>query len=352
MTPPEGCHRYRDQIGAFLLGKLDGGELEAMRAHLDGCPYCQAEVGVLEPVVTALADADPDRIEEDARPPGDLEESTLAPILGEIHRASGRGRRSPWSTLAAAAVCVLAMGLAGFAWLLEPAVAMVEPLKFSVAPGMKVEGYLSDHAWGTEIELVVFSGLREGKTYAVTLVSEDGERVNAGTFIGAGDKPVRGTFNAALAREDAVKLEARTPGGERVFFAELPEEPRDLVHDWPLLGVLPWADPDLQIETMGSSSPGGPGEPTQKELQDPGYWGGTPLPGVSPPERAPKASSPPGGGKLGAAPEGSEPGGGLDKPPPSPASPSSPASPDPVPDPCEVPPDERPATCFQYDPQF
>jgi hypothetical protein len=93
---------------------------------------------------------------------------------------------------------------------------------------MKVEGYLSEHAWGTEIELVVSSGLREGQTYVVTLVSEDGERVNAGTFIGAGDKPVRVTFNAALSREEAVRLEASTPGGEPVFFAELPEEPRDL----------------------------------------------------------------------------------------------------------------------------
>jgi hypothetical protein len=348
MTPPEGC--YRDQIGAFLLGKLDEGELEAVRAHLEGCPYCQAEVGVLEPVVAALADADPDRIEEDARPPGDLEESTLAPILGEIHRAPGRGRRSPWSTLAAAAVCVLAVGLAGFAWLLEPAVAMVEPLKFSVENGMKVEGYLSEHAWGTEIELVVFSGLREGQTYVVTLVSEDGERVNAGTFIGAGDKPVRGTFNAAMSREDAVRLEARTPGGEPVFFAKLPEEPRDMVRDWPLVGVLPWAEPDLQIETMGSSSPEGPGGPTQKEPKDPGFGGGTPLPEGSSPESDPNGSSPPAGGKPG-APEGSGPDGGLDKPPLSSASPSASASPAPVPDPCELPPEERPAACFQYDPQ-
>jgi hypothetical protein len=25
MNPPEELHRYREQIGAFLLGKLDGG---------------------------------------------------------------------------------------------------------------------------------------------------------------------------------------------------------------------------------------------------------------------------------------------------------------------------------------
>ena len=27
MTPPEGCHRYRERIGAIVLGKLAEGEL-------------------------------------------------------------------------------------------------------------------------------------------------------------------------------------------------------------------------------------------------------------------------------------------------------------------------------------
>jgi len=70
MSPPEEHYLYREQIGAFVLGELEGGELEAMRAHLDGCPVCRAEVSALEPVVAALADADPDRIDEYPRPPG------------------------------------------------------------------------------------------------------------------------------------------------------------------------------------------------------------------------------------------------------------------------------------------
>ena len=124
MTPPEERHRYQEQIGAFLLGKLDEGERMAMQAHLSGCPVCQAEVRELEPVVAALADAAPDRIEEDPQPPGDLEESTLAPILGENHRARRRRRQFRWSGLAAAAICVIVIGLAGFTWLLEPAVSL------------------------------------------------------------------------------------------------------------------------------------------------------------------------------------------------------------------------------------
>jgi hypothetical protein len=312
MTPPEVHHRYWEQIGAFLLGKLDGGERTAMQTHLNSCPVCQAEVRELEPVVAALADADPNRIDEEPWPPGDLEELTLAPILGEIQRARRRRRPFRWSALAAAAICVVAIGLAGFVGLLEPAVAL-EPLSFSVARGMEVEGHLIEHARGTEIRLVV-SGSRDGQTHRVTLVSEDGERVNAGTFIGIGERTLRGTFNAALLREDADKLEVRTPGGELVFFAKLPEEPRDKVRDWPLFGILPWADPDLRNKTMGSSGSERAEGPTQKKPKDDGSGSGTPDKGSSP-ESGDKGSSP-GGEKPGAAPEESEPGQGPHEPPP------------------------------------
>ena len=168
MTPFGESHRYQEQIGAFLLGKLDAGELKAMQAHLDSCPGCQAEARELEPVVAALADAVPDRIDEVTRPPGDLEESTLAPILGEIQHARSRRQQFQWSAVAAAAIFVVVMGLAGFTWLLEPEVAL-EQLSFSdKAPGVDVKGDLIAHDWGTEIRLDV-SGLRACQTYRVTL---------------------------------------------------------------------------------------------------------------------------------------------------------------------------------------
>jgi hypothetical protein len=320
MTPPEEHHRYQEQIGAFLLGKLDGVEWTAMQTHLNSCPVCQAEVRELEPVVAALADAAPDRIEEEPLPPWHLEESTLAPILGEKHRVRRRSGRFRWSTLAAAAICVVAIGLAGFTSLLEPAVAL-EPLSFSVARGVEVDGHLIKHDWGTEIRLVV-SGSRDGQTYRVTLVSEDGEPVNAGTFIGIGDKTLRGTFNAALLRKEADRLEVRTPGGEPVFFAKLREEPLT-VRDWPLFGILPWADLDLPNKTMGSSGSESTKEPgakdpapadKQENPKDPGSGGGT-LPQGSSPERDPERSSP-GGEKPWTVPGESEPGGGLWRPPP------------------------------------
>jgi hypothetical protein len=312
MTPPEEHHRYREQIGAFLLGKLDGEERAAMQAHLNSCPVCQAEVRELKPVVAALADAAPDRIDEDPLPPEDLEELTLAPILGEIHRARRRRQRFSWSALAAAAICVVAIGLAGLAWPLEPALSLEsrlqERLSFSgEAPGVEVEGNLIAHAWGTEIRLIV-SGMRDGQTHRITLVSEDGERVNAGSFIGIGDKPLSLHLNAALLREDAAKLEVRTPGGELVCFAKLPEEPRVA-----LFGIFPWPDQGPQNKSTGPSAEDPPPPDTPEKLKDDGSRSGTLYRGSSP-ESGAKGSSP-GGERPRSAPESSEPGRGPHEPP-------------------------------------
>ena len=299
MTPPKEHHRYREQIGAFLLGKLDGGERAAMQTHLNSCPICQAEVRELEPVVATLARAAPDWIDEDPWPPGDLKELTLAPILGEIHRARRRRRRVPWSALAAAAICVVVIGLAGFTWFLETVPAHAEELSFSKVPsGVEVEGDLIARAWGTEIRLLA-SGLRKGQTHRVTLVSEDGERVDAGTFFGTGDKQLSATFNAALWHKDAAKLEVRTPDGELVFVAEPPEESR--------------TGPSGPESTEGPSDER-PAPPDTDNPKPPGSGGGTPHK-ESQPESDFKGPSP-GDGKPGAAPEESEPGRDLHEQPP------------------------------------
>jgi hypothetical protein len=364
MTPFGESHRYQEQIGAFLLGKLDAGELKAMQAHLDRCPACQAEVRELEPVVAGLADAVPDRIDEVTRPPGDLEESTLAPILREIQRARSRKQQFQWSALAAAAICVVVLGLAAFTWLLEPEVLPTEQLSFSdKARGVDVHGDLIAHDWGTEIQLVV-SGLRAGQKYIVTLISEAGDEVNFGTIIGTGDKQLECTFDTEkLLREDATKLEVHTPGGELAFLAKLPEEPSVPDRDSPALdsspldGIPPRANSDRQNESSeacgpeSKEEPGAEGNPpadTQEKPKADGPGGGTP-PKKSPPESdgeksPPKKSppesdgekSPPGDQKPGIAPEESV--------PPDDQTPYVP------PDPCELPPDERPPTCPQYDP--
>jgi hypothetical protein len=185
---------------------------------------------------------------------------------------------------------------------------------------MQVEGNLIAHDSGTEINLVV-SGLRDGQTHRVTLVSEDGERVNSGTFIGMEDKPFRGTFNAALLRKDTDRLEVRTPDGKLVFFANLPEEPQVKVRDWPLFGILPWAAPELQNQTARPSTKGKPapadaqnevpkavdsgiGAPPEGSAPEGGNKGS--FPGDEKPEPAPSESASPGSASPGSASPGPE----------------------------------------------
>jgi Putative zinc-finger len=322
MTPPEERHRYREQIGAFLLGDLDEGERTAMQRHLSDCPACHAEVRELQPVVAALAYAAPDRIDENLWPPEDLEESTLAPIFEEMHRARRRRQRFGWSALAAAAICVVAISLAGFTWLVEPAVAWEQLSSSWEARGVEVEGNLIAHDSGTEIRLVV-SGMRDSQSHRVTLVSEDEEQVQAGTFIGTGDEPVRCKLNAALLRKDADRLEVRTPDGELVFSAELPEKPTV-----ELFGIFPWPDPSPQAgpgsqneiagpnrpeRTDGPNAEGQPPDETQEKPKDGSSGDGAPYKGSSP-ESDGKSPSP-GSVKPGAVPNEYEPGRGSSEQP-------------------------------------
>jgi hypothetical protein len=144
MMPPEGCDRYRELIGAFVLGKLEGAEYEEMQRHINGCAECWVEARELGPVVAALAYADPERIDEEARPPGDLEESTLAPTPEEIHR----GRRFGWLTPAAAAILAFLIGLGGLTtWYLDHDKPMGSR-SHSVPSGRSAEDQLSDIAQG------------------------------------------------------------------------------------------------------------------------------------------------------------------------------------------------------------
>jgi hypothetical protein len=362
MTPFGESHRYQEQIGAFLLGKLDAEELKAMQAHLDSCPGCQAEARELEPVVAALADAVPDRIDEVTRPPGDLEESTLAPILGEIQHARSSRRQFQWSAVAAAAIFVVVMGLAGVAGLLVSEVS-AEQLSFSdKARGVDVNGDLIAHDWGTEIQLVV-SGLRAGQKYIVTLISEAGDEVNFGTIIGTGDKQLECTFNTEkLSREEATRLEVHTPGGELAFLAKLPEEPRVPDRDSPALdsspldGILPRANsdrPSKGLETCGPENKEGPSpkekpppdksppeKPEKPKADD--FGGGTPDK-KSPPEGDGEKPSPGGGEKPEPGPDGGG-HGGPDE--------NLPGYEEPVPDPCDLPPEQQPPSCYEYDPQL
>jgi anti-sigma-K factor RskA len=99
--------RYRDDVGAYLLGALNDLERQAFERHLTGCSECQEEVERLRPAAEAL----PGSVVQLQPPPG-LKRRLMAEVEGDVaptRRAWLPRLRGPRLAFAAAA---LVLGLA------------------------------------------------------------------------------------------------------------------------------------------------------------------------------------------------------------------------------------------------
>ena len=88
--------RYRDDVGAYLLGAMNDLERQAFERHLNGCSECRDEVKRLRPAAEAL----PGSVEQLAPPPG-LKARLMAEVEGDGAAAGERGdtaadRRRGW----------------------------------------------------------------------------------------------------------------------------------------------------------------------------------------------------------------------------------------------------------------
>ena len=211
--------QLREQLGTYVLGQLDPAGRDEVQDHLSGCPSCRAEVADLAPVVAALDRLGPVPVDEN--------EVAVDPQsqLGELDarrqsRARGaRVRRALGSVLVAATVAA-AFGLG--TWYAGPRTdpPVVEVPMTLDQPGLTADAGLVRHTWGTELKLEA-TGLAAGQSYAVTFLTEDGGRVSAGTFLGTGTRPVRCSVNAAIAVDDARRVEVTDARGVLVMDADL-----------------------------------------------------------------------------------------------------------------------------------
>jgi hypothetical protein len=110
--------RFRDDVGAYLLGALGDLERQAFERHMSGCSDCQEEVERLRPAAEAL----PGSVVQ-LEPPPDLKKRLMAEVEGDAAAASARtrpraarGRRSLLRALrvprAAFVAAALLLGLA------------------------------------------------------------------------------------------------------------------------------------------------------------------------------------------------------------------------------------------------
>lgn len=244
MTP--AAHRaMRESLADYVLGRLDPIERDGVASHLADCDRCRGEIWELEQVIDTLRKAVPVRVTIDAtspvapEPPAELEDRVVARLAGDgrsvVPGDVNTGEHIPtpiraprprtsvlrWGVAVAAAIALLAAGVAVGARFGQPVPPPSEVLTFASAPaGVTANGKLIAHTWGTEVNLVI-TGLAAGREYRVTIVDEVGREVSGGTFIGVTGRPIVCNLNAALLREDAVRLRIVDAGGNSVLEADL-----------------------------------------------------------------------------------------------------------------------------------
>lgn len=205
-------------LGAHALGHLDDNESAAVRAHLDGCSACRAEVADLAPLRARLDAVDPAHLDDRPVTPPELGPR----ILDEIRRADAvpPTRSMPSRALGLVAAAVLIAGISfAIGWALEPGSPAV-PLEAVVVqtsdPIVRdVRADVVPHTWGLEIKLHG-SGFRDGERYVVDVVDRDGTVSTAGAFIGIGDRSMDCNLNSAVLRDDATGFEVRDEAGTLV----------------------------------------------------------------------------------------------------------------------------------------
>ena len=202
MTDP--CRDWRGALAAAALGRSDPAEEIGLRAHLDGCASCRAELRDLTAVAQALATVPVENITSaPTAPPSALAGRVLERVARERNvRRGRRTRRFAAGTAAfvgAAAAVIAAVILVGS---LGSSSGTHVPLRG--AGGASATATLHGEAYGTEIELTV-AQLHPGHYYWLWLTGDDGHRIPAGTFTGA-DDATKLKMLAALPLQEARRI--------------------------------------------------------------------------------------------------------------------------------------------------
>ncbi|SDP32987.1 Putative zinc-finger [Klenkia soli] len=215
-------HReLREQLGVYALGHGEPAERAALRAHLDGCTDCRAELATIAPLRDRLAGVDPDRLDELPVPPVGLGDRVLAGIAAErvaVPTRPHRRRRVP-----AAAAAGIAAAAFGVGWLVRPVPdpLPLEPVAVQVAaPQVQATADVVPHTWGMEVQLHG-EGFTAGEVYRAQVTEDDGRVVSAGEFLGTGPAEMVCNLNSSVLREDAASFAVLDSSGAVVLSSSL-----------------------------------------------------------------------------------------------------------------------------------
>jgi hypothetical protein len=216
------CRDLRGALGAAALSGGDPADDIALRAHLDGCGACRAELRELTLVARAL---DVVALPAIDGAPAEPSSALGARVLERVARERGelRARRvrrtfvgaGAFASIAAAIVAVLLVfgassGDAGTRVVL-PAVGSERATATAT---------LRSKEAGTEVEMKV-SGLHDGDYYWLWITDQDGKRLAAGTFRGT-DQTTDTRFTAAMPLSEARRIWVTDDNNRVVLDAPVP----------------------------------------------------------------------------------------------------------------------------------
>ena len=221
----ESAHRrLRELLGSYALGHLPRTQTASVRAHLDGCADCRAELAEIAPLADDLRGIDPDRVSTLVTPPPHLGERIRGAVGQERTLRDRRVRSTRLLAAAAAVAAVLAVGAVGFALGDRRDAGPPQPFEavaVSGAEGVVADAGIVPHTWGVEIKLVA-TGFAQGESYAVTVRTEDGRQRSAGAFVGTGARQMTCNLNSDVLRGDAAGFTVVDAAGAVVLSADLP----------------------------------------------------------------------------------------------------------------------------------
>ena len=198
----EACREWRAALGAAALGGTDPAEDLALRAHLDGCAQCRAELRELTSVARLLPLADPDVLPDALpQPSGALSERVLGSVARERQQRVHRRRQR---VVAAAGAALLAAAAIVAVVMFVPSSGSGTKVVFPTENGVSANATLHARPAGTEVAFHV-QGLHPGDYYWLWVTGDDGDRIPAGTFQG-GNGPVNVTMTAALPLQEARRV--------------------------------------------------------------------------------------------------------------------------------------------------
>ncbi len=210
-------------LGPAALGLLTSAERRRLDRHLERCGACRDELDELTAVVGRLGELEGEQgLLEDVQADPARAEAVVSAIAAE--RAHERRRAQRWQLVfaAAASVAVLLAGVVTATALTRDGESKVplEPVSVQAAGDVRARADLVAHTWGVEIKLTA-TGLPAGQPYTVQVRTTSGDLVNAGAFLGTGERTLFCNLNASVLRSDAAEFRVLDADGAQVLSAEL-----------------------------------------------------------------------------------------------------------------------------------